>query len=751
MNSLVCICILIVTASALGEYVSFDQLYDDGLTAYGNQNWKLSISSFEEAIKSYKQYKSGVVDCYMRCKNSSLENSLLSQSDLGKITLKAVCNRECLDEKFGDFRFISGISREVKQAFEKLAAYQYLQYAYFKEGLLAKSVSSAHTFNVRYPEDEMMKKNMAYFRSNDDVTKDMFLNVEPRDHLELYDQAVQAYLKEDYENAAQNFESSLLAYYNSVEECYALCENESNFEEAESRENLDFHRQTAYLYIKVLECSLKCIQDLATDYGEKKYPNFVPVQYHYLQFSYYQANNFHKSIECAKTYLVFHPNDTVMLENLRLLSNEVDGIDKFEPRQGAVLYHRKIKIEVAMLKYSYQYFGIKDYDESIFVHFGSIKKNEDPRDDNMDFDLDEEDGNDEILQDSVEKINNSTNAEDTAQSDVPEYESMKQKTDDIIEKKAVDVERSMAENEKKRRDEMHYIEPDDDVDVSGITLSNLGRQTVDSKYIVTVEKRSKEAPLPEGPIIYEGTTLLANSTQLKGRERFAVDNMASEKECISLIDLELSFGDVGDGYSGKSSPHTEHEIFEGVTLIKAANLAKEGILPLSTAILYRDLSEKVRAQVQAYFNLPHLYFDYTHLVCRTSNPDSPENRKDLSHPIHADNCLLKPNGECVKELPAYIWRDYSAILYLNDGFEGGEFIFADSTARRVRVQVKPKCGRMVSFGAGRESFHGVKPVLKGRRCAVALWFTLSEERNERQRIKAEEILAELVSKQKDEL
>lgn len=32
---------------------------------------------------------------------------------------------------------------------------------------------------------------------------------------------------------------------------------------------------------------------------------------------------------------------------------------------------------------------------------------------------------------------------------------------------------------------------------------------------------------------------------------------------------------------------------------------------------------------------------------------------DLSHPVHADNCLLDPEGqECWKEPPAYVYRDY---------------------------------------------------------------------------------------------
>jgi len=46
---------------------------------------------------------------------------------------------------------------------------------------------------------------------------------------------------------------------------------------------------------------------------------------------------------------------------------------------------------------------------------------------------------------------------------------------------------------------------------------------------------------------------------------------------------------------------------------------QERKLPLRSAELYYDLSERVRLQVKAYFKLEReLYFDYTHLVCRTS-------------------------------------------------------------------------------------------------------------------------------------
>ena len=34
--------------------------------------------------------------------------------------------------------------------------------------------------------------------------------------------------------------------------------------------------------------------------------------------------------------------------------------------------------------------------------------------------------------------------------------------------------------------------------------------------------------------------------------------------------------------------------------------------------LYMDLSEQARRYTQLYFNLHELYFDFTHLVCRTA-------------------------------------------------------------------------------------------------------------------------------------
>ena len=79
---------------------------------------------------------------------------------------------------------------------------------------------------------------------------------------------------------------------------------------------------------------------------------------------------------------------------------------------------------------------------------------------------------------------------------------------------------------------------------------------------------------------------------------------------------------------------------------------------------------------------------------------------------HVDN--LEPDGR-PNPTPH---RAFSSILYLNDGYEGGETYFPGHNLR-----IKPEAGALVLFGAGPEYVHGVTRVTKGLRYTYAGWFT----------------------------
>ncbi|TNM88330.1 hypothetical protein fugu_004584, partial [Takifugu bimaculatus] len=251
------------------------------------------------------------------------------------------------------------------------------------------------------------------------------------------------------------------------------------------------------------------------------------------------------------------------------------------------------------------------------------------------------------------------------------------------------------------------------------------------------------APQPGVPQVQEDDIRVSmTEKQLNGSQRVLLDKVISEDECRELQRLSNAAALKGDGYRGTPSPHSPGEMFQGVTVLKALKLGQEGKVPLKSARAFFDVSEKARKILELYFQLKTpLYFSYSHLVCRSAIDEKQEARTDLSHPVHADNCLLVSEmNECIKEPPAYTHRDYSAILYLNDDFEGGDFIFTKLDAKTVTAEIRPQCGRMVGFGAGKENPHGVRAVTKGQRCAVALWFTLDPAHEEKERIQAQEML-----------
>ncbi|NXT65279.1 P3H1 hydroxylase, partial [Chaetops frenatus] len=274
-----------------------------------------------------------------------------------------------------------------------------------------------------------------------------------------------------------------------------------------------------------------------------------------------------------------------------------------------------------------------------------------------------------------------------------------------------------------------------------------------------VEEKAKEsANLSKliregGPLVYEGASVTMNSKALNGSQRVVVDGVISAEECRELQRLTNAAASAGDGYRGKKSPHTPSETFYGVTVLKALKLGQEGKVPLRSAYLYYNVTEKVRHMVESYFRLEvPLHFSYSHLVCRTAIDERQEGRTDNSHDVHVDNCILNAEAlVCVKEPPAYTFRDYSAILYLNGDFEGGAFYFTKLDAKTQTAEVQPQCGRAVGFSSGSENPHGVKAVTKGQRCAIALWFTLDPRHSERERVQADDLVKMLFGMEEGDL
>lgn len=135
---------------------------------------------------------------------------------------------------------------------------------------------------------------------------------------------------------------------------------------------------------------------------------------------------------------------------------------------------------------------------------------------------------------------------------------------------------------------------------------------------------------------------------------FSIVFLSPSCHSVDVVHISQAAALKGDGYRGRPSPHSPSEMFQGVTVLKAVKvcssaassikhevfsfthmaltsylllnhvsfplqLGQEGKVPLKSARLFFDLSDKVKKAVESHFSLETpLYFSYSHLVCRAA-------------------------------------------------------------------------------------------------------------------------------------
>ncbi|XP_036717981.1 prolyl 3-hydroxylase 1 [Balaenoptera musculus] len=670
-----------------------DLLFAEGAAAYARGDWAGVVLSMERALRSRAALRALRLRCRTRCAadlpweldpdsppslaQASGAAALHDLRFFGGLLRRAACLRRCLGPSA-----THPLSEELELEFSKRSPYNYLQVAYFKINKLEKAVAAAHTFFVGNPEHMEMRQNLDYYQTMSGVKEADFKDLEAKPHMHEFRLGVRLYSEEQLQEAAPHLETALREYFVADEECRALCEGPYDYDGYNYLEyNADLLQAITDHYIQVLSCKQNCVTELASHPSrEKPFEDFLPSHYNYLQFAYYNIGNYTQAIECAKTYLLFFPNDEVMSQNLAYYTAMLgeEQARSIGPRESAQEYHQRSLLEKELLFFAYDVFGIPFVDPDSWTPEEVIPKR---------------------LQEKQKS------ERETAARISQEIGNLMKEIETLVEEKTKES-----------------------MDVSRLTREG-------------------------GPLLYDGIRLTMTSKVLNGSQRVVMDGVISDDECRELQRLTNAAATLGDGYRGQTSPHTPSEKFYGVTVFKALKLGQEGKVPLQSAHLYYNVTEKVRRVMASYFRLDSpLYFSYSHLVCRTAIEEAQAERKDGSHPVHVDNCILNAEAlVCIKEPPAYTFRDYSAILYLNADFDGGNFYFTELDAKTVTAEVQPQCGRAVGFSSGTENPHGVKAVTRGQRCAIALWFTLDARHSERDRVQADDLVKMLFSPEETDL
>ena len=115
-------------------------------------------------------------------------------------------------------------------------------------------------------------------------------------------------------------------------------------------------------------------------------------------------------------------------------------------------------------------------------------------------------------------------------------------------------------------------------------------------------------PVWIGPLDTE-PKLIADNSFFNHHDSIAViDDIITESDCQTLLDLAENVVKLGDGYNGNNSPHNQNEKFYGATLSLVADKVKSGEVHISYLYTYYYLAERVRRQVQLWNGLENLFF-----------------------------------------------------------------------------------------------------------------------------------------------
>ena len=152
----------------------------------------------------------------------------------------------------------------------------------------------------------------------------------------------------------------------------------------------------------------------------------------------------------------------------------------------------------------------------------------------------------------------------------------------------------------------------------------------------------------------------------------------------------------------------------------------------ATQKMIQQISDQVLDLLSQIHPQKNFYLDHAGLYGRIVGNFCPYHSDNcyFSCPIHGEDqsflrahCKGKCPGSLFKPNHTY-WREYTALIYLNDDFEGGEILFEDGPCNKLYKKIIPIQAQMLILAPnGSNFYHEVFPIRKGTRYSIHLWYT----------------------------
>ncbi|XP_043910733.1 endoplasmic reticulum protein SC65 [Protopterus annectens] len=334
------------------ELMPLESAYGYALDQYAAENWKESVKYLEMSLRLHRLLRDSEAFCSHNCSRVARRvgewGNFMELEAFGHVLSRAACLKGC-KSTLPVFQ-LNRPKADLLRDFDKRIPYRYLQLAYFKSKKLEKAVSAAHTYLQKNPDDEMMKKNLNYYKTLFDVDE-YLIDLEERPYEKLFLKSVKLYNSGDFRSSTIEMELALPEYYKVYEECLAACEGPHEINELK-----DFYLSIADHYAEVLVCKVNCETNLTPNVGGYFVDKFVATMYHYLQFAYYKLNDIKNAVQCVASYMLFDPRDEIMQQNMQYYRfyREQWSLDEndFKPRPEAMRYYNQTTLQKQMLEFA---------------------------------------------------------------------------------------------------------------------------------------------------------------------------------------------------------------------------------------------------------------------------------------------------------------------------------------------------------------------------------------------------------------
>jgi len=181
-----------------------------------------------------------------------------------------------------------------------------------------------------------------------------------------------------------------------------------------------------------------------------------------------------------------------------------------------------------------------------------------------------------------------------------------------------------------------------------------------------------------------------------------------------------------DGFISRETALYLHELLKPMAVINPKGLPNVYLKNIKTnenqfTALQRDLIHNIERAVASEFNFKQSQVT----LDRINYQILPLGRELGFHTdSYGENGLdMQPGG-----VEGYTDTYWSALLYLNDDYEGGEIIFFhdNSGEEEKSTPYKPKAGTLIYFKGDRHHPHAVKKVLTSERANIILFYDVNE-------------------------